>query len=307
MVLHSAAGETKFTVASKANEAWRVIMFGCSPGALVDSHLLELLNPTPAAGMDFSWVKPGVAVWDWRVNGAKVDGFKYTMSYPTWVRLVDFAAENGFGFLVLDANWYGKEFARESNPTTGGYAADARKLIGYAREKNVGVWLYLNDVGGRSYPIAETLKAYHEWGAAGVKYGFMAGSGENKNDRTRLITELCAQNQLLCDIHDLPVHPYGQMRTWPNAVTREYCHSQLDAHSVFQPRTFVTAVFVNMLAGPLDMDNGLADLKQTGRADNDSPVPSTLAGEGARTLIVFSGTTIIPDVPEYYRKHPKIL
>jgi alpha-glucosidase len=97
------------------------------------------------------------------------------------------------------------------------------------------------------------------------------------------------------------------MRTWPNAVTREYCHAQLDAHRVFTPKTFVTSVFVNMLAGPLDMNNGLADLTQQGRVDQASPVPSTLAGEAARTLIVFSGATIIPDIPENYRKHPEIL
>lgn len=57
-----------------------------------------------------------------------------------------------------------------------------------------------------------------------------------------MITELCAENRLLVDFHDGPVHPYGQMRTWPNAITREYCHAQLDAHRVFVPSTFVTSV-----------------------------------------------------------------
>ena len=36
-------------------------------------------------------------------------------------------------------------------------------------------------------------------------------------------------------------------------------------------------------------------------------MPSTLTAEAARTLIVFSGATIIPDIPEYYRKHPELL
>ena len=62
-----------------------------------------------------------------------------------------------------------------------------------------------------------------------------------------------------------------------------------------------------MVAGPIDMCNGLADLTQAGRVDEPSPVPSTLAGEAARTLIVFSGATIIPDIPENYKKHPEIL
>jgi alpha-glucosidase len=189
----------------------------------------------------------------------------------------------------------------------GGYAGDAKKLIRYAKEKGVGIWLYLNDVAGRAYPIEQTLRAYGEWGAAGIKYGFMMGTPREKNERTRMITEVCAKNRLLCNFHDGPVHPYGQMRTWPNAVTRELCHAQLDAHRVFQPKTFVTSVFVNMLAGPIDMNNGLADLTQAHRVDEPSPVPSTLAGEAARTLITFSGATVIPDIPENYRKHPELL
>ncbi len=307
LALQTKKGETAFSLASKPSAAWRVLLFGRKPGALVDSHLIELLNPPPAEGLDFSWVKPGVAVWDWRINGAQGDGFKYEMSYPSWVRMVDFAAENNIRYLVLDADWYGKEFSKESDPTKGGYAGDARKLIVYAKQKHVGIWLYLNDVAGRGYPIDQTLKNYGEWGAAGIKYGFMKGTPQEKNERTRLITELCAKNRLLCDFHDGPVHPYGQMRTWPNAVTRELCHAQLDAHRVFQPKTFVTTVFVNMLSGPIDMNNGLADLTQAGRVDQAQPVPSTLAGEAARTLIVFSGATVIPDIPENYRKHPELL
>ena len=286
---------------------WRVIFFGETPGGMVDSHLIELLNPPPAG--DFSWVKPGVAVWDWRINGAQVPGFTYSMSLPSWRRMVDFAAENGIRHLVLDADWYGPEFAQTSDPTKGDKAADVRKLIAYGKGKGVGIWLYLNDVGGRKYPIEDTLKQYGEWGAAGVKYGFMKGTPAEKNARTRMITELCAKNRLLVDYHDGPVHPYGQMRTWPNAVTREFCHAQLDARRVFVPKTFVTTVFVNMLAGPLDMNNGMFDLRQgkTDRVDNAQEVPSTLAAEAARTLIVFSGATIIPDVPEYYRKYPDLL
>lgn len=305
------SGPTSFQVATSAGTVapgfaspWRVVFFGRTPGAMVDSHLVELLNP-PAQG-DFSWVKPGVAVWDWRINGAQIDGFKYGMNYPSWIRMVDFAAENGIRYLVLDADWYGPEFGKDSDPVKGGKVNDVQKLIAYGKTKGVGIWLYLNDVGGKRFPVEQTLKQYGDWGAAGVKYGFMQGNPEQKNAWTRKITELCAQNHLLCDYHDGPVHPYGQMRTWPNAVTREFCHSQLDAHRVFVPKTFVTTVFVNMLAGPLDMNNGVFGV-QTGRVDNPSDAPSTLVAEAARTLIVFSGATIIPDIPETYRKYPELL
>ena len=307
LLLQGKKGGTVFTIASQLTTAWRVVLYGRTPGDLVDSHLLELLNPAPAKGQDFSWVKPGVALWDWRINGAHTAGFTYTMSLPSWKRMVDFAAANQFPYLVLDADWYGPEFGKDSDPVRGGKVAQVHEIIAYGKGKGVGIWLYLNDVGGRNYALDQTLKRYHDWGAAGIKYGFMSGSPAEKNQRTRLITELCAQNKLLCDFHDGPTHPYGQLRTFPNALTREYCKAQLDGHQVVEPKTFVTSVFVNMIAGPLDMNNGFASLTQTGRVDNPSPVPSTLAGEAARTLIVFSGATIIPDIPENYQQNPELL
>jgi len=57
------------------------------------------------------------------------------------------------------------------------------------------------------------------------------------------------------------------------------------------------------------MNNGMFDLRQgnTTRVDENQPVPSTVVSEAARTLIVFSGVTILPDIPEYYRKYPVLL
>jgi alpha-glucosidase len=78
------------------------------------------------------------------------------------------------------------------------------------------------------------------------------------------------------------------------------------------PETLVTAVYVNMLAGPLDMDNGIFDLLRVRSNDyfkafNRPAVPSTITSEAARTLIVFSGLTVLPDIPEDYEKFPALL
>ncbi len=319
LLLHSEAGDTRFGIVSAPVQtdgdasAWRVIMLGRKPGDLIDSHLIELLNPDYTADSeyqtDYSWVKPGIYLWDWRINGAVWEGYRYTMNYESWTRMIDFAAENGFAGLVLDANWYGPEFEKDSDPTTGDKARDVQRIIKYGKERGVGVWLYLNDVAGSNYPIEATLAQYEEWGASGVKYGFMNGSDIEKNQKTINITRLCAKHHLMVDFHDYPVHPWGQDRTYPNAVTREYCKAQLDGRSIFYPKTFVTSVFVNMVAGPVDMNNGMFDLRQgrTTRVDNNQEVPSTVAAEAARTMIAYSGATVIPDIPEYYRKYPSLL
>jgi alpha-glucosidase len=85
-------------------------------------------------------------------------------------------------------------------------------------------------------------------------------------------------------------------------VTREFCHSQSDAMRVFSPGGFCEQVFVNMLAGPLDMCNGLYALENPAR---DRPriftnVNATVVAETARVLITYSGFSILPDCPEAY-------
>jgi hypothetical protein len=259
-----------------------------STGTYWDTERVGLIG-LPFPGVELKMVPCG-SKYELRLRGVNVTPGYFGQPDLT-KKMFD---EEGF-YCIGDAGI----FVDDTDPVKGGKVEQVKAIIAYGKTRNVGVWLYLNDVGGRKFPLEETLKQYGEWGAAGVKYGFMNGSPEEKNRRTRLITGLCAKNKLLCDYHDYPVHPYGQMRTWPNAVTREFCQAQLDGHKVFQPQTFVTSVFVNMLSGPLDMNNGLADLTQAGRVDHGVPVPSTLTAEVARTLIVFSGATVIPDLPEY--------
>ena len=174
MRLRSEAGSTSFSVIPEKIEiplplfqgTWRVLMVGKTPGDLVDSHLLELLNPEPEG--DFSWVRPGVYLWDWRIDGAVWEGYRYGMNYESWVKMIDFASAQGFQGLVLDANWYGPEFEKDSDPTKGDKARDVQRIIKYGKDRGVGVWLYLNDVAGTNYPIEETLAQYEEWGASGV-------------------------------------------------------------------------------------------------------------------------------------------
>lgn len=130
------------------------MFFGRTPGAMVDSHLIELLNPPPPRRHKYSWVKPGVAVWDWRIDGAQIPGFK-SRDVAAFVE-----AHGGLRRRERhpsprpDADWYGPEFGKESDPVKGGKVAQVRTIIAYGKGKNVGVWLYLNDVAGRQNPCS---------------------------------------------------------------------------------------------------------------------------------------------------------
>ena len=314
MELTGQAGSTSFKANIRPSDAvlpfsspWRVIMAGDEPGRLVDSNLLENLSP-PCAIKDPSWIKPGVSFWDWRAAGHKADAFTYELSMPSWKRFVDLAATSGIPYLLLDANWYGPEFSKDSDPTN--TEKDVPALIRYAKSKGVGVFLYLNDVGAMKYGLDRVLRSFSQWGAVGVKYGFMRKAmGQPKVVWTQKVISLCAKYKLMCNFHDGPVPPSGDQRTWPNCLTREYCHAQSDAKRAFTPSTFTTSVFVNALAGPLDMNNGMLDLNNSKRQRPRvfAEVPSTITAETARTLIVFSGLTVVPDSADSYRKHPQLL
>ena len=306
--------------------SWRVVLTGRQPGDLLVGPVLYCLNPSCAIE-DTDWIKPGLAFWDWRAWGATTsDGYQYELDMESWRRFIDFASKNNVSYLVLDANWYGPEFEASSDPRTSRdhlviqpdmtkphiirkpapddweEPIDVPALIRYAKERNVGIILYFNDIARFNYPFEETLALYQKWGAAGIKYGFMKAQGQQKVLDTREIVRLCAKYHLLCNFHDGPIPPSGDERTYPNYVTREFCHSQSDAMRAFSPTGFCEQVFVNMLAGPLDMCNGLYALENPAR---DRPriftnVEATVAAETARVLITYSGFSILPDCPEAY-------
>ena len=314
------------TLPAGSGTSWRVVLVGRQPGDLLTAPVLYCLNP-PCEIADTDWIRPGLAFWDWRAWGAATDdGFKYDLDMASWRRFIDFASKNNIRYLVLDANWYGPEFEASSDPRTSrdhlviqpdmtkpqivrrpapadwAEPIDVPELIKYGRARDVGIILYINDIARSNYPFEETLALYHKWGAAGIKYGFMRAKGQQKVLDTREIVRLCAKHQLLCNFHDGPIPPSGDERTFPNYVTREFCHSQSDAMRAFSPRGFCEQVFVNMLAGPLDMCNGLYALENPAR---DRPriftnVDATVVAETARVLITFSGLSILPDCPEAY-------
>ena len=283
--------------------SWRVMFIGRTPGAFLESDLLQNLNP-PCRIKDPSWIKPGKSMWDWRVWGYRApDGFTYGLNTVSHKRFVDFAAKHHIRYMLLDADWYGPEFDKDSDPTKARKGIDIDDFMQYARKKGVDVILYLNDVGARKYGLDTILSRFSAWGAAGVKYGFMQGTGQAKVLRTRDVVRLCARHRLVVNFHDNPVPPSGDTRTWPNLIAREYCHSQADAKRSYWPETAVTAAFINMMTGPLDMDNGWFDLNHAEqRVRVFEPIPGTVAAEAAKMVVFWSGLMVLPDAPEEYEK-----
>ena len=286
------------------NTSWRAFMLGKKIGDLVESNLLINLNE-PCKIEDTSWIKPGKTLWDWRVWGYNAqDGFEYGLNTTSHKRMIDFAAKNNIQYLLLDADWYGNEFNENSDPTTTREGIDIEACMKHAVENNIGIILYLNDVGAKKFGLEIVLKQFSEWGAIGVKYGFMEGNPEEKVKNTRKVVELCAKYKLMVNFHDNPIPPSGDRRTWPNLITKEFGHAQADAHYSHFPETSVNQVLINMIAGPLDMTNGWFDLNSAhiGRPKVFEEIPGTVVAEVAKLITIYSGWAVLSDSPEAYLK-----
>ncbi len=276
---------------------WRVFLVGNQAAGM-------LVNPVPlnlAAECkipDPSWVKSGKSLWDWRVRGYKGDGFTYGADTESYKRFIDFAGEHDFRYFLIDWLWY---WVREGKFTVNP-EIDVEAVIAHGRNRGVEVLLYWDEYRGGSLPMDEVFGLYHTLGASGVKYGFRGNDAEF----TAEAIEKAAKHQLVINFHDLPCPMVGVERTYPNAVTREYCHAQMDAGRVSSPRDFLRMVMINGITGPLDMNNGMYALntspESTPRVDWHHNLESTVAAENAKVLIAYSGLILLPDAPEEYQK-----
>ena len=288
---------------------WRVLMVATEIGELLETQILETLSPSLWIS-DSSFIQPGKAIWDWRVRKLTYDDVNYGVNTATYIHMIDFAAENNIAYLAIDAGWYGSERSATSDPTTAIDGLDIAAVLAHAENNGVRVILYINDHAFDNHVMEEVFETWSQWGVAGVKYGFMGETFYSQDRVVKTVTaiETAAEHRLLINFHDSPVHPTGLQRTYPNLITVEYAHAQHDDVRAFSPVDFLRTIFVNMLAGPLDMNNGFFDLNDITRKANSRPgnvlqypeIYSTVATEVARTLITNTGLTVLPDAAEAY-------
>ncbi len=294
---------SKAVVSGNVSLPWRVVMVGEEFEDLHNQKPIYQALSRPAEG-DYSWVKPGTSMWDWRVKGCTFDGFTYDMSTATMKRYIDFCSASNLEYLLIDDEWFTHE-----NPLKPVEALDIKEVVRYGNEKGVGIILYYDMVYVKRHGVApidfETVaQTYADFGVAGMKYGFL--SSANLQEKTRMthnIITTLAKHKLIVDFHDNPIPFSGMERTYPNYITREYCHAQLDRRTAFTPRQFVKMACINLLAGHMDQTNGTFALNEmSSRAKGPrNEYQSTVAGEVARFVVTHTGSmSVLLDAPEAY-------
>lgn len=285
---------------------WRVVMTANSPDYFVNhNYIIQNLN-APSKIKDSSWIKPGITTWDWRTRGAIEGELSYELNTETLLHFIDKTAELGLPYFMVDAEWYGPERKKKSNPLTAIPEIDINAFINRAKEKNVGIWLYVNRIAFQENDIDELLSTYKSWGIVGIKLGFLKMMDQKGVELLQEVLEKCAKYKIMLNCHE-SVIPSGIERTWPHFLTREYNHSLEDGGYSASPIDHTITPFLNNIAGPIDVTPGFFDIDQmTSRNYVRSRLKSTVVAQAAMCFTYYTPMLCLPDIPEAYQRKPEL-
>lgn len=266
---------------SPVGTPWRVIMAGEKAGDLIENDFLVLnLNP-PSRVKETSWIRPGKIM---RVM---------TQTTADALSHIDFAAAHHLQYILFDWKWYGPAFTFTSDVTKVVAPLDMPRIIAYGKEKNIGVWLYVNQQGLLAQSDS-LYRVYHDWGVAGVKFGFVQVGSHRWTTWIQQQLQKAAENHIMVNIHD-EYRPTGEQRTWPNFLTAE----GIRGNEEFPDATHNTVLpFTRMIAGPGDYTICYYDQR----------LKTTHAHQLALSVVMYSPlqTLFWYDKPALYENEPEI-
>lgn len=292
---------------------WRVIAIAKSDKELLNSELVYKLS-TPSKLKDPSWIKPGQVAWDWW-NGMTLTGvdFEPGINTATYKYNIDFAAEYGIPYIILDAGW-----ANTNNMFEITEGLDLPFLLEYGKEKGVDLilwttWFDLYD------NMDEYLDTFAQWGVKGVKIDFFNRCDQIMVQKVEEITAAAAKRQLMVDLHGIYTTT-GLFRTYPNMMTKEgvlgleWNKWPTDEHEDYgkypaNPLHSVTIPFIRMATGPADYTPGamVNSNPDTYRSDFMNPMSQgTRCHQLAMYVAFYSPLQMLSDEAPLYQAEPEV-
>ncbi len=280
---------------------WRIVTITDDDRDLLGRDLVYELS-APEEEADWSWVKPGKVAWDWW-NACNLFGvpFKAGLNTETYKEYIDFAADFGIEYVILDEGW--------SRTTTDvlhfkpGLRVD--ELIAYGRERGVGIilWLLWKPLDQDMENILET---YRSWGVKGVKVDFMQRADQYMVNFYARVAREAAKRQLLVDFHGA-FKPTGLHRSFPNVLSYEGVmgleHSKWSDE--ITPDHDLLLPFIRMSAGPMDYTPGAMDnagQKEFFARFNRPMSQGTRVHQMAMYVVYESPLQMLCDSPSQYRR-----
>lgn len=278
---------------------WRLLVIG-DDAALVSNTLVYQLARPHTLG-ETAWIRPGKVAWDWwnALNLFGVD-FKAGVNTATYKHYLDFAAEYGLEYIILDEGWYQLGDVLAVNPDI-----DMEALLAHARAKKVDVILWVTWKGLLD-KLEPALAQYAKWGVKGVKVDFMQRDDQWMVNYYWQVAEAAARHKLLVDYHGA-YKPAGLERAWPNVLTREGVKGleNVKWSKDITPEHDLTLVFTRMAVGPMDYTPG-AMINATPAQYQpvwDLPMSMTTRSHQMAMYVVYeSPLQMLSDSPSHYRR-----
>jgi len=321
---------------------WRTVIVSDDARDMLSSNLILNLNE-PCQYDDTSWIKPVkyCGVWWEMIVGRK--SWSYTDEFPAVEigvtdfskakpngrhgattaevkRYIDFAAKNGLDQVLVEGwnigweDWFGHSKFKVFDFQTPYPDFDIKALNEYAHSKGVKLMMHHEtsaSVMNYERYMEDAYKLMNKYGYNSVKSGYVGNiipRGEHhygqvmNNHYLHAVTE-AAKHKIMVNAHEA-TRPTGLCRTYPNLIGNESARgTEYEAFGGSNPDHTVILPFTRLQGGPMDYTPGIFETQLKNWSSNQSYVHTTLAGQLALYLVMYSPLQMAADLPEHYEKY----
>lgn len=321
---------------------WRMVMVSDDARDMLSSNLILNLNE-PCKIEDTSWIHPTkyCGVW-WEMIVGK-STWNYTDEYPSvkldlidWTKAkpngrhaantakvkqyIDFAAANGLQQVLVEGwnvgweDWANMWKADVFDFVTPYPDFDIKYLNDYAHSKGVKLMMHHETSSSvtnyeRHLPAAFALM--NKYGYDAVKGGYVGDIiprgdhhfSQAMNDHYLYVVKEAAKHHIMVNAHEA-TRPTGLCRTYPNLIGNESARgTEYEAFGGSRPDHTVVLPFTRLQGGPMDYTPGILETQLKTWSDNPNYVHTTLVGQLALYVTMYSPLQMVADLPENYAKY----
>ena len=236
-------------------------------------------------------------------------------------KYIDFAAKNGLDEVLVEGwnegweDWFGHSKFHVFDFQTPYPDFDIKALNDYAHSKGVKLMMHHETSGSvMNYEryLEPAYKLMNRYGYDAVKSGYVGNiipRGEHhysqimNNHYLYCVTE-AAKHHIMVNAHEA-TRPTGLCRTWPNLVGNESARgTEYEKFAGNNPDHTVILPFTRLQGGPMDYTPGILETQiGTWKEGSKSYVHTTLCGQLALYLVMYSPLQMAADLPENYAKY----
>lgn len=332
----------KGSLQAPCTSPWRTLRISDTATGQLASRLTLNLNE-PCKLEDTSWITPvkycgvwwkmiiGENSWayTWDLPSIKLGIDKYNNCKPNGShganneevrKYIDFAAANGLSQVLVEGwnegweDWFGQQKDYVFDFLTPYPDFDIKALNEYAHSKGVKLMMHHETSSSvRNYErhMEAAYSLMNKYGYNAVKSGYVGNivpRGEHHygqwlvNHYLYAVTE-AAKHHIMVNAHEA-VRPTGLCRTYPNLIGNESAKgTEYEAFGSGYPSHTTILPFTRLNGGPMDYTPGIFETDFSTWSNNKNKLHSTIAGQLALYVTMYSPLQMAADTPENYAKH----